>query len=269
MTSIEHISGLAVPKRGGYWGAVSASIDWCERNYAISHYVAEFWNTVSGIPLLILSLFGFYLSVKDGLEKRLALAHLFMGAVFIGTMCFHATLLYSAQLLDELPMIYGCTVVMYTLFGLNDKTNSSNVKRIIALVVLSISGTTWMVLYRHSPLPLQITYGALNGVLAIRAAWIEMYFPTKSTKSRKLLIVTAITYLTGFGCWLLDRHACHHVIEFNLHAAWHILSGAGTYLFLQFSTFHRLAALNRSPKITLLYGVLPVVRPNDRDIHQD
>jgi hypothetical protein len=26
----------------GYWSSNTSSIDWCERNYAITHYIAEF-----------------------------------------------------------------------------------------------------------------------------------------------------------------------------------------------------------------------------------
>jgi dihydroceramidase len=33
----------------GYWGEVTSTIDWCETNYEVTHYVAEFWNTLSSL----------------------------------------------------------------------------------------------------------------------------------------------------------------------------------------------------------------------------
>ena len=42
----------------GFWGAVESSIDWCERNYAVSYYVAEYYNTISNVALLLLGLWG-------------------------------------------------------------------------------------------------------------------------------------------------------------------------------------------------------------------
>ena len=33
----------------GWWGP--ADTDWCEPNYLRSHYIAEFWNVLSSIPI--------------------------------------------------------------------------------------------------------------------------------------------------------------------------------------------------------------------------
>lgn len=31
----------------GHWGAMDATIDWCEKNYEITAYIAEFMNTTT------------------------------------------------------------------------------------------------------------------------------------------------------------------------------------------------------------------------------
>lgn len=38
----------------GYWGPVTSSIDWCEKNYEVTPYVAEFSNTFTNIGFVIL-----------------------------------------------------------------------------------------------------------------------------------------------------------------------------------------------------------------------
>ncbi|XP_013916330.1 PREDICTED: alkaline ceramidase 3 [Thamnophis sirtalis] len=64
--------------RAGYWGPPTSTLDWCEENYVVSSYIAEF-------------------------------------SVGLGSWCFHMTLKYEMQLLDELPMIYSCCVFVYCL----------------------------------------------------------------------------------------------------------------------------------------------------------
>jgi hypothetical protein len=56
---------------GWYWGAVDANIDWCERNYDTSIYVAEFWNALSSIPITLFALAGYILGAKHArIETR-------------------------------------------------------------------------------------------------------------------------------------------------------------------------------------------------------
>ena len=48
--------------RRGYWGDVTSTIDWCESNYDVSQYTAEFWNTISNIFFVLFALWGMYLT---------------------------------------------------------------------------------------------------------------------------------------------------------------------------------------------------------------
>jgi hypothetical protein len=45
-----------------YWarfGQISA-VDWCEPNYLHSPYVAEWWNTLSSVPIALIGLLGLW-----------------------------------------------------------------------------------------------------------------------------------------------------------------------------------------------------------------
>lgn len=53
--------------------------------------------------LALLSFFGLYNSIKNNFNKSFIVAHLGVLLVAIGSWCFHMTLQYDMQLLDELP----------------------------------------------------------------------------------------------------------------------------------------------------------------------
>jgi hypothetical protein len=59
------------PEGGWYHGPVDANIDWCERNYDTSPYIAEFWNALSSLPIFAFALAGYVLGAKHArIEAR-------------------------------------------------------------------------------------------------------------------------------------------------------------------------------------------------------
>jgi len=93
----------------GFWGEPTASIDWCETNYENSFYIAEYWNTLSNILLVVFSMFGMHMSIKEGHEIDLTILFFIIMVIGIGSALFHGTLQTWAQQLDETPMIYAIT----------------------------------------------------------------------------------------------------------------------------------------------------------------
>ncbi|EIE78529.1 hypothetical protein RO3G_03233 [Rhizopus delemar RA 99-880] len=71
-----------------FWGPATSTIDWCEENYHVSPYLAEFFNTTTNLMFSVM----------------------FVG---FGSWCFHMTLQYEMQLLDELPMIYVASIMVW------------------------------------------------------------------------------------------------------------------------------------------------------------
>ncbi len=76
----------------GYWGNPTSTIDWCEKNYEQTFYIAEFWNTISNLGFLILGIYGLYKAIENGLEKRFQLQFIALITVGIGSALFHGTL---------------------------------------------------------------------------------------------------------------------------------------------------------------------------------
>ena len=96
----------------GFWGIPTASIDWCEQNYAVTPWVAEFWNTLSSLAMVAAGLVGLW-TRRFAREVRLAFALLTL--VGLGSIAFHGTLRFELQMLDELPMLYLVTWMAWLL----------------------------------------------------------------------------------------------------------------------------------------------------------
>jgi hypothetical protein len=97
----------------GYWAPWTASEKWCEPAYAQSPYIVEFWNTVSSLPIVLLSLTALYYGVRGGMPKRLLLPSLLTALVGCGSVWFHGTMAYGGQALDELAMVCACVAFLY------------------------------------------------------------------------------------------------------------------------------------------------------------
>jgi hypothetical protein len=81
-----------------------SSISWCEDKYIYSDYIAEYWNTITGLFLCISAI---CCIIKNDYENIQVLykSNILLFIVGIGTMMFHGTLIYTWQLLDEIPMM--------------------------------------------------------------------------------------------------------------------------------------------------------------------
>jgi dihydroceramidase len=100
----------------GYWSPITSTVDWCELNYEVTHYVAEFVNTLTNVSFLFLGLIGIYSCYKTRAETRFYLCLLSYMLVGLGSFLFHGTLYYEMQLLDELPMMFGSSIFAYTVY---------------------------------------------------------------------------------------------------------------------------------------------------------
>ncbi|CAG2195512.1 ACER3 [Mytilus edulis] len=54
----------------GFWGIPTATIDWCEDNYSVTTYIAEFWNTISNFIFIIPSVAALYFAFIDHMDDR-------------------------------------------------------------------------------------------------------------------------------------------------------------------------------------------------------
>ncbi|CAJ1064577.1 alkaline ceramidase 3 [Xyrichtys novacula] len=241
--------------RLGYWGRVTSTIDWCEENYVVSFYIAEFWNTVSNLIMILPPIYGAIQTFRDGLEFRYVCSFLGLSVVGVGSWCFHMTLQYKMQLMDELPMIYSTCVFVYCLYECFKQQNKIGFIPIALLLFFSVSVTLVM-------------YGTLVACLVIRSIYIVTWvYPWL----RPLCYTSLGIFMLGFFFWNMDNFYCGTLrnARYNLppvvgavtqfHAWWHILTGLGSYLHILLSLQIRTTYLKYRPKVKFLCGVWPTL----------
>lgn len=88
---------IPIPEALYYWGPVTASINWCEEDYVVTKYIAEFCNTTTNAGFIILAAFAIRNSIKYGYETRIFLTSMGFMLVGIGSWLFHMTLKYGTS----------------------------------------------------------------------------------------------------------------------------------------------------------------------------
>ena len=192
----------------GYWGPVTATADFCEPNYETSHYVAEFWNTVTSVPICLVGLSGVLLCRAQKLGPEQTVCYTVIGVVGIGSVAFHATLLRTGQVLDEVPMLWGAVTMCYGAYHHRSdrrrrrKLGLVPTPRRLALVgggLAAYSILATILYFARGFLTFVLAYGASVVVLIGLAATILVSEqPAVGPGPRRLLATAACTYAGGF-----------------------------------------------------------------------
>ncbi|ORY73392.1 alkaline ceramidase-like protein [Protomyces lactucae-debilis] len=256
------------PKRKYFWGPVTASIDWCEENYVVSRYIAEFCNTTTNAIFIILASIAIRNAIRWHYERRILLTSVGFLTVGLGSWLFHMTLKYEFQLLDELPMIWT-TLIMF--WGIFDYGLSRAYSLLLAAgTTLLGAGVTWYYLVNKNPVFHEFAYGLITAAVLLRSWYlVHKRVDKEDFEARDDLKYSAtwgaVTFLTGFALWGIDRGQCSnlthakHVIGMpwgfllELHGWWHLLTGTGVALYIVFLTQLRLHLTGRQDEFEIRY----------------
>jgi dihydroceramidase len=257
----------------GIWGPVTATLDWCEANYQFSRYIAEMANTLSNLYSIGLALFGVITAQNESLPTRYTIGSLGFTFVGVGSFAFHATMLYQAQLADEIPMIFVASYACFILFDTKDgfgPLSRRSLTLVTALINFNILFVWSYIIYRN-PVYHQVLFSMLMLITIIRIRHL-----LRSDASRRLpeevksSIATTFAagtglFALGFLIWNLDNIFCTALtrqkvvvgwpVAFLLegHAWWHILTGTGTQMMLIGITYVTLCVKDDYRKYRVAY----------------
>ncbi|KAG0305070.1 Alkaline ceramidase 3 [Dissophora globulifera] len=255
----------------GYWSPNTASVDWCENNYVVSFYVAEFWNTFSNIACFIAAALGVLLF--PGNERRFKFLFTTFVFVGLGSVFFHGTLRHKMQLLDELPMLYSATIIMFILV---EAKYGPQGKWFPALLTAWIATTTFIFSTTGGQLQFytfQSTYTFLQFAMIYLLRVLHVQQRAIHGPNADVSILIRRAFATAFFAvtiWLIDLRLCEFVngvgarsiLKWNpqLHAWWHVFSAAALYHATMLIEYYHYDVQGRRPYVGWWKGLVPVIR---------
>jgi dihydroceramidase len=238
-----------------------STVDWCEANYVVSNYIAEFWNSVSGSALLI-SVLVWRMKYQQIFNQKLTNIFGNLLLVSLGTTLFHATLQYKFQLLDELPMLMTSleyvnllinlknTILVVPFRQLNSISIIMNTVQVIVWIIpvtyfihphlqiatfhtslKFVEGSIVYTLYKLSQHLNKVVYDTVYSRTSdINEVQDKIKYYVVLRKGLTRHVQTGLVmYLASMVCWVLENMFCEHLRVFQLHAWWHLLSAIGIY----------------------------------------
>ena len=227
----------------GYWGRTTSNINWCERDYAVTFYIAEFWNTLTSLFMLFVGCVGMF--ATQSLPFRVG--YLTLSMIGVGSSAFHATMRREEQMLDEVPMLFAVSAIMYLSLTaraakrvISIEDNGVSLRKfglIFFLVTFCVVITALMFMYPENPVIFLLSFGVAL-TLTVISGVMRYYHGGRSGRpvSRAQYAGEIALMIWGIGgiAWCIEPHVCHKVGPLQLHAWWHMASGVATHMTLQF-----------------------------------
>eukprot|EP00931_Biecheleriopsis_adriatica_P061495 TRINITY_DN36977_c0_g1_i1.p1 TRINITY_DN36977_c0_g1~~TRINITY_DN36977_c0_g1_i1.p1 ORF type:complete len:296 (+),score=60.13 TRINITY_DN36977_c0_g1_i1:50-937(+) len=260
-------------QRVGRWGPPNAEFNWCEADFEYADWLAEPINTLSCLAMIILPV-GFVATHKA--TSDVVLVSCLEVAIAIGSMLFHASLRYTMQLADEIPMLWYVAALACSCL-LRVKGLNASLPVLVWVIAVSLGVlTTEQHSSRHEFFRGCMTVSFC--VCLVLTGWgvtaiVQRLKEDVAEKQRKaaftaekILEVGLIMFLASVFAWLLDNYCCGLLQNLpgglpypQLHTWWHVLVAGALHcvtVLLQVDSKRDSECLD----VRFAYGVLPVVK---------
>jgi dihydroceramidase len=204
-------------------GAGSSNLDFCEDNFVVSNYIAEFVNSFSSLALTIGGLRLLYLARNEPHFRFEKFGGFYIGMILCGlnSFLYHATLTRIGQTLDEMSMCILILGLFTSLYNYSSKLvfHGSLFSYLVLFglfYVYGFSATSYFNFFLPS---------FLLVVLVTLYSGYSVYTKVKSTLVRRLYIVGHVGYLIAYLLWIVDVVYCNRITKlFYLHSWFHLAS---------------------------------------------
>lgn len=240
----------------------SSSVDWCEANYAVTPYVAEFYNTISNLVFLIgppLAVW-YNLNVYKVYGYHQFYAFILLFVIGTGSIYFHATLSFAGQILDELCILwiitYGSAMYIpkerYPTF-ISTSTQWCGLLgfiTIISTISPYLIGRDFSIIVAPA---LMCTSVPISVVIHQES---QIYSEKLGSVNMKIIRTSTFLFFLAVMIWLVDRLVCpNELIHIELHAVWHILAYLSGHLALTYLAQYQIL---RDYNVVHKVGIFPV-----------
>jgi dihydroceramidase len=228
-----------------YWGPINSQANYCEEDYIMTTYIAEFINTLTNITYLLYAFHGVRSNSKRPDAFLRNLPYFGLAGVGIGSIIFHSSLKFYTQWADELSMLIATSTVFHRIFTF-DKPSPYTLKFGVILFTILTIFIIW-----HCAVDELVMHSAVFGIMVtLITIKVSFVIPDRISNSSvrsdltRLAIFGAVSFLTGFTLWNIDQIFCSSITQakrsigmpwsfvLELHGWWHILTGVGVYIFI-------------------------------------
>lgn len=179
-----------------YWGTPDTSVSFCEKKYDNIFWIAEYNNTISAIPYILIGLIFLFTKIR-----KIGICMILLG---FSTMLMHGTLRNYAQLLDESSLL----ILSFETLKLLDKRFHYIFLPPIVGIYIMLNENFFIFLSTFSGMQLTIVY--------------KVYYKKKSFPQKILSSLYVFFFLFASIFWFIDQTFCKYIGDTPFHALWHI-----------------------------------------------
>lgn len=261
----------------GYWEPHSSSIDFCESNYLLSPWIVEphnVWSSFLGITAFgILGLQQSFAAPSNHplAEHGVRVSFSVLALIGLGSVFLHATLHWTFQSSDELPMIYIVLCFLYGIVEIDSPIRAS--KRPWLLYLVSGVAIVNSVIYYAFQELYAVFLGTFGVAVTLAIVWmyrLAYHSPNRAARSVGIFQRGTLSYTAvGTPVWIADMLFCDNVLAFanryaytmTPHVVWHFCAGFGAYCAIVFIVSCRCECLRAPLTVTNWMGIIPILHP--------
>ncbi|RHZ64514.1 hypothetical protein CDV55_106835 [Aspergillus turcosus] len=230
-----------------FWGPITAKANFCEEDYMVTRYAAEFINTLSNVVYIFYAIYGLYqLRQKPNAGFLRSVPYLGLMAVGICSALFHVSLKYHTQMLDDISMLFTTTPVLHRVM-----TANASPRVTIILGIILGSSLLALVIYhvKTDELLLHSVFFVVSittiGIYTMRLINVRTLAGSEARRQIWGMVrFGAVIFNLGYWLWLVDGWVCSYLRSIRttvglpwaflleLHGWWHICTGIGAYIFI-------------------------------------
>lgn len=212
------------------FAAGNSTHTFCEQNYSVTHFVAEFWNTLSSAVYVVVAVCGLQKVTIYSLEQRanVKTAWACVCLVGLGSAVFHACMTFPTQLCDEISMLLFVLVLLYGKRLAMDEVCSP------CVVDAALGVLTWLSFCATAVYVQTRAYKVFVGLFVILvgceigSSYCVVSAATLDSKRDWQYATCCI--VMGLCVWVAEPLLCGIIAQAHLlHVVWHCLSAASAY----------------------------------------
>lgn len=224
--------------QSGFWEPHTSSVDFCEPDYLVSHYIAETHNVWSSLIISLLGIIGIIFCNPSG-ELRVYAMFSLLTIVGFGSAALHGTLHWLFQSADEVPMLWGNIAFLFNLYNMDSKQGESTA--VSALFITAVGAVQTYIYFemRHLYWIFLLQYISFVAIVVLWTAYKVFTSEKNEYPIRYFLLTRAVFSFVVIATmlWVYEMNNCDTLLPYftaffglSFHILWHIGAGLGTYL---------------------------------------